>query len=165
MPVFLLERIPFPSLRTYTTGSVLFFSCALLYACRENKFGMFNSAADYARSSPLELPDTEDGDSGTKKFESGELNDPNEDGFHRWLLELFGFKVCGLLENVWLLGVRCFLHSLCVCMVVCMKVFFETYFFLSFFSKSYEETFTYFIYVSIITSCMDVITSVMSIET
>ncbi|XP_014780463.1 E3 ubiquitin-protein ligase AMFR [Octopus bimaculoides] len=115
MPVFLLERIPFPSLRTYTTGSVLFFSCALLYACRENKFGVFNSAADYARSSPLELPETEVGDGGTKKFESSELNDPNEDGFHSWLLELFGFKVCRLLENVWLLGI-------CINMIYCTLI-------------------------------------------
>lgn len=32
MPVILLERIPLPSLQTYTTFSVLLLSCAILYA-------------------------------------------------------------------------------------------------------------------------------------
>ncbi|GAB1598355.1 E3 ubiquitin-protein ligase AMFR-like [Argonauta hians] len=112
MPVFLLERIPFPSLRTYTTGSVFFFTCALLYVYRvANETGVLDSAADFARStSPLNLKETHD----VQNFEDSDIDDPNnEDGFFNWVLEGYGWKM--VYELVWFLGI-------CINMIYCTLI-------------------------------------------
>lgn len=120
MPVILLERIPLPSLRTYTTISVLLLSCALFYADRmvtslnseNDSLSVVGSATSSSVASSSSSSDDDDDDD-EKMPVIGPKHDEHEN-LVNWTHDSYGWNMFYVLtEQVWCLWI-------CINMVYCI---------------------------------------------